>query len=120
VFACGIQHFVRGSKLYGAITKYLSFNPAISPSLQGESTGRGFEFDTRFKINYDLPRRIAGGIEYYGSCGPLLGFDPWQKEWQQISTAIDLNLAERQFNFGVGFGLTEAIDRLVVKMILGR
>jgi hypothetical protein len=98
---------------------YLSFNPGLGRSLRGESTNRGFEFDPSFKIKYDLTHKIGVGIEYYGSLGPLQGFDPWQKQWQQIFPAIDLSLADWEFNFGVGFGLTEATDRLVVKMILG-
>jgi hypothetical protein len=100
---------------------YLSFNPTIGRSLKGENTGRGFEFSPNIKISYDLTPKIAGGVEYYGSLGPLSGFDPLQKQQHQLFPTIDLNLSPAwELNFGVGFGLTEATDRLIVKMILGR
>jgi hypothetical protein len=38
-----------------------------------------------------------------------------------IFPVVDLDLApEWEFNFGVGFGLTESTDHLIVKLILGR
>ena len=100
---------------------YFSLNPALGWSLSGENTNQGIEFNPRFKISYDITPKIAGGIEYYGSLGPFHGFDPFQKQKQQIFPTIDLNLGpDLDFNFGVGFGLTEATDRVVVKMILER
>jgi hypothetical protein len=100
---------------------YLSFNPALGLSLQGENAGRGLDFNPSLKISYDFTKKIAGGIEYYGSLGPLRGFDPLQQQQHQLFPAIDLNLGpDWEFNFGVGFGLTESTDRLIVKMIWGR
>jgi hypothetical protein len=87
--------------------------------LSGKNTNQGIEFNPRLKISYDLTSKIAGGIEYYGSLGPIRGFYPFQKQKQQIFPVIDLNLGpDWDFNFGVGFGLTGQTDRLVVKMIL--
>ena len=98
---------------------YFSFNPALGLSLSGENTNQGIEFSPRLKISYDLTSKIAGGFEYYGSLGSFRGFYPFKKQKQQIFPVIDLNLApDWDFNFGVGFGLTEETDRLVVKMIL--
>ena len=98
---------------------YFSFNPALGLSLSGKNTNQGIEFNPRLKISYDLTSKIAGGIEYYGSLGPIRGFYPFQKQKQQIFPVIDLNLGpDWDFNFGVGFGLTGQTDRLVVKMIL--
>ena len=38
-----------------------------------------------------------------------------------LTIVTDLNLSpDWELNFGLGFGLTEATDRLIVKMILGR
>lgn len=98
---------------------YFSFNPALGLSLSGESTERGIEFNPRFKISYDLTSKIAGGLEYYGSLGPFRGFYPFHKQKQQVFPVMDLNLGPGwDCNFGVGFGLTEETDRLVVKMVL--
>jgi hypothetical protein len=100
---------------------YLAFNPVLGLSFQGESVNRGFEFNPSLKVSYDITSRIAGGFEYYGSLGPLSGFDRYNQQEHQIFPTVDLNLApEWEFNFGVGFGLTESTDHLIVKMILGR
>jgi hypothetical protein len=77
-------------------------------SSSGENASQGVELNPRLKISYDLTPKIAGGFEYYGSLGPLRGFYTFQKEKHQIFPVIDLNLVpDWDFNFGVGFGLTE-------------
>ena len=98
---------------------YFSFNPALGLSLSGENTNQGIEFNPRFKISYDLTSKIAGGVEYYAALGPLRGFYPFQEQKQQIFPVIDLKLgSDWDCNFGVGFGLTDQTDRIVVKMVL--
>lgn len=100
---------------------YLAFNPVLGRSLKGESVKRGFEFQPCFKISYDITPKITGGIEYYGSFGPITGFDPLKKQKHQLFPVVDLNLGSSwEFNFGVGMGLTSSTDRLIVKLILGR
>ena len=60
------------------------------------------------------------GIEYYSSLGEVGGFSPWDEQQHQIFPTLDLNLApDLEFNFGVGFGLTNTTDDLIVKLILG-
>jgi len=100
---------------------YLSFNPAFARSLKGIGANQGFEFTPSFKISYEFSSRISGGFEYYGSLGPISGFDPLKEQSHQIFPVVDLNLGPNwEFNFGVGIGLTSSTDRLIVKMILGR
>ena len=78
------------------------------------------EFSPNFKVSYDFTPKIAGGLEYYGSWGPVTGFDPLPYQQQDIFPAIDLNLNPKwEFNFGVGVGVTRGTDHLLVKMILG-
>jgi hypothetical protein len=100
---------------------YLSFNPTFDRSFHGPSVSQGFVFSPNFKWSYDVNKRISAGMEYYGSMGPVTGFDPLRNQEQQILPAIDLNLGDRwEFNFGVGVGVTQSTDHLLVKMILGR
>ena len=100
---------------------YLAFNPSLGLSFQGENAGQGLEFNPSLKVTYDIIPRIAGGIEYYASLGPLSGFDPYNQQQHMIFPVVDLDLGpEWEFNFGVGFGLTESTDHLIVKLILGR
>jgi hypothetical protein len=100
---------------------YWSFNPTFDRSFHGANTGKGVEFSPNFKFSYDLTKRVSAGLEYYGSLGPVTGFDPLRDQQQQILPAIDLNLGPNwEFNLGVGIGVTRSTDHLLVKMILGR
>jgi hypothetical protein len=100
---------------------YWSFNPTFDKSLHGENVDKGFEFSPNAKVSYDFTRKIAGGLEYYGSMGPVTDFDPLHDQQQQFFPAIDLNLSPKwEVNFGVGIGATASTDHIIVKFILGR
>jgi hypothetical protein len=100
---------------------YLSFNPTLERALKGPDTRLGFEFSPNFKVAYAFTRKIDGGLEYYGSLGPVTNFDPLREQSQQIFPSIDLNLSpDWELNFGVGVGVTRSTDHLIVKMIIGR
>ncbi len=78
-------------------------------------------FSPNFKAGYDITKKINSGFEYYGSMGPITGFDPLYQQQQQIVPCIDLNLSpDWEFNFGVGVGATRSTDHLLVITILGR
>jgi len=99
---------------------YWSFNPTFDKSFHGESVHQGFVFSPNVKISYDFTKKIAGGIEYYGSLGPATGFFPVSEQQHQIFPAIDLNLSPNwEVNFGLGVGVTRSTDHLIAKMILG-
>jgi hypothetical protein len=99
---------------------YFAFNPAFDKSLHGQNANQGFIFSPNVKISYDFTTKVTGGIEYYGSLGPVTGFDPISQQQQQIFPAIDLNLSPKwEINFGLGVGLTRSTDHLITKMILG-
>ena len=99
---------------------YWSFNPTMDRSFHGPGVSQGVVFSPNFKFSYDFTPKVAGGIEYYGSVGPVTGFDPISQQQHQIFPAIDLNLAPQwEINFGLGIGLTGATDHLIAKMILG-
>ncbi|HVT58576.1 MAG TPA: hypothetical protein VHR45_09260 [Thermoanaerobaculia bacterium] len=100
---------------------YLSLNPTVDRSFHGPSTRQGLVFSPNLKAGFDLTPKISAGLEYYGSLGPLSGFDPLSEQQQQIVPALDLNLGpDLEFNLGIAIGLTHSTDRLLVKMILGR
>jgi hypothetical protein len=100
---------------------YVSLNPALEKSVHGESAGKGFEFSPNFKASYDATQAVAVGIEYYGSLGPLSGFDTSRDQQHQLAPTLDLNLSpDWEFNLAAMFGLTRATDRFLVKLILGR
>jgi hypothetical protein len=99
---------------------YWAINPTFDRSFHGPGVNDGVVFSPSFKFSYDFSPKIAGGLEYYGSVGPITGFDPVSQQQQQIVPAIDLNLAPQwEVNFGFGVGLTGGTDHLLAKMIVG-
>jgi len=99
---------------------YFSFNPTFDRSLHGASVNQGFVFSPNVKVSYDFTKKVTGGIEYYGSLGPVDGFDPVAEQQQQIFPTIDLNLSPKwEINFGVGVGVTRSTDHLIAKSIIG-
>jgi len=71
-------------------------------------------------LSYEITPTISGGLEYYGGIGPVTAFDPLRRQQQPLFPVLDLNLGPQwECNFGVGFGLTPATDRLLVKLIVG-
>ena len=99
---------------------YWSLNPTLDRAWHGPDVNQGVVFSPNFKFSYDFTPKIAGGLEYYGSVGPITGFNPVSQQQHQIFPAIDLNVApEWEINFGLGVGVTRATDHLIVKMILG-
>src|SRR5579885_2307248 len=62
---------------------YVSFNPTIDKSFRGPEQPRGYEFSPNFKFSYDVTRKVAMGVEYYGSYGPLTSWDPLRDQEQQ-------------------------------------
>ena len=99
---------------------YLAFNPTLDKSFHGPGESAGYEFSPNFKFSYDVTKRVAMGLEYYGAYGPVTGFDPLRDQQQQILPAVDIDFGKKwEFNFGVGVGVTQATDHLLIKAILG-
>jgi len=100
---------------------YLSFNPTFDRALHGADVRRGFEFSPNAKVSYDFTKKIAGGLEYYGSLGPATDFLPSAAQHHQFFPSIDLDLSPKwELNFGVGFDPTHHSDRMIIKFIIGR
>jgi hypothetical protein len=99
---------------------YLAFNPTFDKSFRGPSKEMGWVFSPNVKVGYQFTKKVNGGVEYYGSLGPVDGFDPIRQQMQQIIPAIDLDLSPKwEFNFGIGVGVTSSTDHLLAKMIVG-
>lgn len=99
---------------------YMGFNPTFEKSFHGPSRSLGYEFSPNVKFSYDLLKKVTVGMEYYGAMGPITGFDPLREQQQQFLPAVDIDFGPNwEFNFGVGVGVTQATDHLLVKAILG-
>ena len=100
---------------------YIGFDPALERSWHGPSVSSGTEFSPALKVSYQVSKKLAAGVEYYGSTGPITGFDPLTDQQQQFFPTIDYDFGPNwEFNFGVGVGVTHGTDHLLAKMIIGR
>jgi hypothetical protein len=78
-------------------------------------------FSPNFKAAYSATQKLSVGFEYYGSLGPVTGFDAFRQQQQQFVPSIDYDFGPNwEFNLGIGIGLTQSTDHLLVKMIIGR
>ncbi|HEY4322914.1 MAG TPA: hypothetical protein VGN20_02980 [Mucilaginibacter sp.] len=100
---------------------YFSLNPTLEQSFKGPDENRGLIFSPNVKWSYDATKVIALGLEYYGSTGPFFKYDPIQEQEHQLFIATDLSFNPKwEFNAGYGWGLTNATDNGIFKVILGR
>lgn len=100
---------------------YFSLNPTLDKSFAGPDQHSGFIFSPNVKGSYDISKVVALGLEYYGTTGPFFHYEPVRDEEHQLFMATDLNFNPNwEFNAGFGYGLTQATDRAIIKVILGR
>jgi hypothetical protein len=99
---------------------YAAFNPTLDLSLHGPGKNENPNFSPNVKFAYDIQKRVAFGLEYYGAYGKLTSFDAARNTEQMFIPAVDIDFGPNwEFNFGVGVGVTQATDHLLVKAILG-
>ena len=71
-----------------------------------------------------LARSMGGdvmlGVEYYTDLGPIGAFSSANEQRHNIFGVIDFTVFGLDVNFGLGFGLTDASDKIVTKLIVGR
>jgi hypothetical protein len=100
---------------------YIAVNPTLDKSFAGPDENRGFIFSPNVKGSYDVTKAVALGLEYYGSTGPFFHYDAFQDQVHQLFIATDLNVDPKwEFNGGIGYGFTDATEKLIFKIIIGR
>lgn len=62
---------------------------------------------------------LYAGFEYYADFGKIGDFKPLPEQQHTLFAVTDFKLGVFDVNFGVGYGLTTASDRWVVKTIIG-
>lgn len=98
----------------------LALNAVFSWGLS-KNSDHTTEFGAAFKSSCDVSHKLALGVEYYGGYGALTEFLPYKQEQHQLFGVIDVDFGpEWEFNSGLGWGLTESSDRLIIKFIFGR
>ena len=100
---------------------YVSFNPTFGIGLKSAYTNSTPTFEPNLKAAYNFFKNLALGIEYYGETGPVNALESFPQQNHAIFIAADmLNNPNWEFNTGLGFGITQATDGLVFKVIVGR
>jgi hypothetical protein len=98
---------------------YLSFNPTFGIGVKGTNDHTP-SFEPNLKGSYSI-NKVAIGFEYYGSLGPVDNIPKISQQNHAIFLAADLDFDPRwEINFGPGWGLTQATDAFVFKLIVGR
>lgn len=71
-----------------------------------------------------LARQVSGdtwfGVEYYSNYSPIGAIPSADQQQHVLFGVVDFKLLGLDVNLGMGFGLTNASDSLVTKMIIGR
>ncbi|WP_409191627.1 hypothetical protein [Bradyrhizobium sp. RDM4] len=62
---------------------------------------------------------LFAGLEYYSDLGQIGSFDKLADQQHTLFAVTDFKAGDFDVNFGIGYGLTPASDRLVVKTIIG-
>jgi hypothetical protein len=92
----------------------LIFNPILDTEYDGWSN---LDFAPSTRVAYNMNKVWAVAVEEYADFGPLKGFLPANQQSHQIYAVVDRG-GRLDFEGGIGFGLTDASDKLTLKMIL--
>jgi hypothetical protein len=94
-------------------------NPILGQSFASPGWSDGPTFEPAAKFWRTLGR-LAVGLEYYGTLGPIAAPLPIRAQEHYVFEVIDvLHLQNVELNFGVGEGLTAASAGIVIKAIVG-
>ena len=92
-------------------------NPILDTSYDGF---RNLDFAPSMRIAYNLPSQWAVAAEEYADVGPIHHFNPLDEQSNQMFAVVDHGSKLVDVEFGVGFGLTPASDKVTLKLILSR
>lgn len=106
----------------------IDFNPIFEKKTSGPEVGEGLEFNYALGIYYlnngkgiysTKNLTIQPGIEFYGKMGEVGDLESWGDQRHYIFPALDFFIGKRlQWHTGIGFGLTDASENIIIKSIL--
>jgi hypothetical protein len=92
-------------------------NPIVDTAYDGI---KNLEFVPATRVAYNVSPAWAIAAEEYDDFGPVRGFLPAGQQVHQLYAVVDRTGGLFDIEAGVGFGLTDASDRLTLKLILSR
>ncbi|HLZ00983.1 MAG TPA: hypothetical protein VKR55_02390 [Bradyrhizobium sp.] len=92
-------------------------NPILDNSWQGFNQ---LDFAPSARLAYNVSKTWAVAAEVYSDYGVIKHFLPFEQQQHQLFGVIDYRSELVNIEAGVGFGLTSASDRMVVKLMVSR
>ena len=92
-------------------------NPILDTSFDGLGS---LVFAPSLRVANSITPHWAVALEQYSEFGQLNGFAPRGQQPQSLFAVTDVSRKSFSVEFGVGYGFTDASDRLVLKTILAR
>jgi len=92
-------------------------NPIVDTAYDGF---KNLEFVPATRVAYQLSSALVVAAEEYADFGPLHDFLASKDQSHQVYAVVDYATKGLDIEAGVGFGLTDASDRLTIKVILSR
>ncbi len=97
------------------------FDIIINPILDTEyDTFRNLEFAPSARVAYNVNSAWQAAIEEYADFGPVHEFAPTRAQSHQAFAVVDHSGKTWDIEAGVGVGLTDASDKLTLKLIVAR
>ena len=96
-------------------------NPTFEKKISGEDVTEGVEFVLNGAYIYTKSLVFQPRLEYYSKYGELMEMHPWGEQSNYIFPSFDLyfgKYGQFRWHAGVGFGLTNPADNVIVKSIL--
>ena len=72
------------------------------------------------RADYNLSARWALALEHYADLGRFADFAPIDRQYHTIFGVVDFNYDELSVEFGIGHGLTEVSEPLILKLLVTR
>jgi hypothetical protein len=93
----------------------------INPILDNSYDGlKNLDFAPATRVAYNVSPLWALAVEEYDDFGPLHQFYGASQQAHQLYAVVDHTVERLEIEAGAGFGLTDASDKLTLKLILSR
>jgi hypothetical protein len=92
-------------------------NPIFDTSYDGL---KNLEFVPATRLAYNFGAGWATALEEYSDFGPIRGFVATREQAHQLYAVVDHSGKALDIEAGIGFGLTDASDKLTLKLIVAR
>lgn len=97
----------------------IKLNPKLEKVVSGPDVEEGLEFEYAASIYQEFTDSFEAGVEFYGKMGEFSAIKPYEEQTHYVMPAIEIKPFKGfAWNVGVGFAMTEASDKTVLKSII--